>query len=292
MRKNKAVIILFAGIFSALIVSIFTYGWLQKKSSVKVQAVETQPAVVAAVDLPWGTVLSQNVVRVEPFLKKSLANGYFAEPAAIENRTLLHPVKAGELILESRLAATTVQGGGVGAIITPKKRAMAVKVDKVVGVSGFIHPGHRVDVLVTLDQSGKVAAPITKTVLENVLVLAAGAEMEKSAKQEKPAQVDVVTLEVTPDEGEKLALASTEGKLQLALRNSTDNAEVNSKGVTIPGLLASSGSLAPERPARQKARTAEAKTVRPAPVPAKPQLLTVELVRGNTLSSVKFEKGE
>ncbi len=292
MGKNKGFIILGIGIFSALIVSVFAYGWLQQKSRVKVQAVETQPVVVSAIDLPWGTVLTKDVVKVEPFLKKSLPGGHFIDPAAIENRTLLHPVKTGELILESRLAPTSAQGGGVGAIITPKKRAMAVKVDRVVGVSGFIHPGNRVDVLVTLDQSGKVAAPITKIVLENVLVLAAGAEMEKSGKQEKPTQVDVVTLEVTPEEGEKLALAFTEGKLQLALRNSTDNAEVNSKGTTIPALLAAFGSVSSEQPAKQKARAAETRRVQPAPAPAKPQMLSVELIRGNTMSSVKFDKGE
>ena len=245
MGTSKAVIMLGAGILIALFASVFAYGRLERRSNVQVQAVETAPAVVAATDLPRGVVLSKAVVKVESFLKKSLPAGAFAKPDVIEGRTLLYPVRTGELILESGLAPTTLQGGGVAAIITPTKRAMTVRVDKVVGVSGFIHPGHRVDVLVTLPQAGEGAKPVTKIVLENILVLAAGVELEKSGRQEKPAQVDVITLEVTPQEGEKLALASTEGKLQLALRNGADNAEVMTGGTTFPALLASYGLSAP-----------------------------------------------
>jgi pilus assembly protein CpaB len=290
MGKNKAVIILGAGIFAALLVSFLTYGWLQKKSNVQVQAAETQPILVAALDMAWGTVLSKDMVKAEPFLKKSLPAGYFVDAAKVEGRTLLQPVKAGEPIFESRLAPTTAQGGGVGAIITPKKRAMAVKVDKVVGVSGFIYPGNRVDVLVTMDQSEKIPLSMTKIVLENVLVLAAGPEMEKGGKQEKPAQVDVITLEVTPEEGERLALAATKGKLQLALRNSADSAEANTRGITIPALLNASVPQPSDKTAAKKKAVASA--ARPAPAPVKPQIITVELVRGSALSSAKFEKGE
>ncbi len=277
-----------AGMLIALVASIFTYGRLERKSSVQVQAAETRPAIVAATDLPWGAVIDKNMVRVEPFLKKSLPTGAFANPAALEGRTLLYPMKAGELMLESRLAPTTLQGGGVAAIITPKKRAMAVKVDKVVGVSGFIHPGHRVDVLVTLTQMGEGAKPVTKIVLENVLVLAAGGELERNGKQEKSSPVDVITLEVAPEEGEKLALAATEGKLQLALRNGADNADVMTRGTTYPALLASYGALEPERPAAHAAKPS-----RPAAVtPKAPSLCTVDVVKGTALNTIKFGQGE
>src|SRR5512135_42011 len=112
MGKNKAVIILGAGMVAALLVSFLTYGWLQKKSNVQVQAAETQPILVAALDMAWGTVLSKDMVKAEPFLKKSLPPGYFVDAAKVEGRTLLQPVKAGEPIFESRLAPTTAQGGG------------------------------------------------------------------------------------------------------------------------------------------------------------------------------------
>ncbi len=133
---------------------------------------------------------------------------------------------------------------------------MGVKVDKVVGVSGFIHPGNRVDVLVTLSRSDRQNEPTTKIVLENILVLATGTELEKSGKQEKPAQVDVITLEVTPEEGEKLALAATEGKLQLALRNYSDTGQQRDDGARRSPAFSPDGSA---ESGREKGRGAQAR---------------------------------
>jgi len=107
----------------------------------------------------------------------------------------------------------------------------------VIGVSGFVHPGNRVDVLVSLQRSGREENPITKIVLQNIPVLATGTEIEQKGKNEKPVQVDVITLELTPDEAEKLALATTEGKIQLALRGYNSSEEVSTRGATIPTLL-------------------------------------------------------
>jgi pilus assembly protein CpaB len=291
MIKNKPVVILGLGIFIALVVAVASYSYLQRKTAVQVQAVDTQPLIVAALDMPWGEVLSTSTVKVQYYLKASLPPGGFTEPSQVAGRTLLYPVVVGEPILESKLAPKTAQAGGVGAIITPKKRAMAVKVDKVIGVSGFIRPGNRVDVLVTISQKGEASVPITKTVLENVLVLATGSEMEKGAKQEKPAVVDVITMEVTPEEGEKLALSATEGKLQMALRNSTDAAEVATKGTTIPALLASYSDPAPPKLAKAAVKPASS---RPAPRQEAPKsaVFSVELIKGATVSNHKFERGE
>jgi pilus assembly protein CpaB len=169
----------------------------------------------------------------------------------------------------------------VAALVSPKKRAMGVKVDKVVGVSGFIHPGNRVDVLVTLSRGERAHEPMTKIVLENILVLATGTELEKSGKQEKPQQVDVITLEVTPEEGEKLALAATEGKLQLALRNYSDTANSETKGTTIPGLLS-----------RTEAPKATVKKATAAHKPAAAPGVTVETIRGSKVTEMNFKKGE
>ena len=292
MGKNKALVLLGIGVLIAVVASLFTYGWLQKKGRVEAQTQETIPVVVASSDLPWGTMLTADMVKLAPFLTQSLPEGHFTNTTQVAGRTLIHPVKANEPIFDSRLAPTGSQGGGVAAVITPKKRAMAVKVDKVVGVSGFIHPGNRVDVLVTLSQAGKVTTPITKTVIQSVLVLATGADVEKSGNREKPTQVDVITLEVTPEEGEKLALASTEGKLQLALRNSADTADVITKGTTFPVLLGSYSSAGQtskeEQPVRPKKQAPKKQVVEPAPRPT----VSVELVKGGTISSVNFNKGE
>jgi len=275
--RSKTVILFSVAVLIALFVATLSYSYLQKSYAAKNKTMETQQVVVAAADLAWGTSLSREYMKQSNFLKESLPPGYYADPAALDGRVVLYPLKAGEAILESRLAPATMKGGGIAAVISPGKRAMAVKVDKVVGVAGFIHPGHRVDILVTLTQTAKQSTPITKIVLENILVLATGTEIEKTGKQEKPAQVDVITLEVTPGEGEKLALAATEGKLQLALRNAGDKEDVVTRGTTIPALLSSYVSSG-----AQKSKP------RAVPTPTSEGPFTVELIKGNKISQQTF----
>ncbi len=278
MDKKKTALMLSAGIIISLSLTVLAYNWLQQKAQA-MQNLETQLVAVAKTDMPWATVLTSDKVATVPYLKKSLAAGYISDPSAVAGRTLLYPVKAGEPIFESRLSPTALKGGGVAAVISPQRRAMAVKVDKIVGVAGFIHPGNRVDVLVTLSQPNKVTTPVTKTVLENVLVLTVGPEVEAAGKQERPAPVDVITLEVTPSEGEKLALAATEGKLQLALRNFGDSEEVITRGTTIPTLLASfnkSEQPRARRPARRAAQESPNTGV------------SVQLIKGSKSTELKF----
>jgi len=284
MTKKGPVIVLGIGILVALLVSIVSYNFLKTKAQKQVQIQETVEVAVAAIDMTWGTALSKQALKTAPYLRKSLPEGYHTNTASLEGRVLVYPIKANEPIFESSLAPTSIKTGGMAAVVKPDKRAMAVKVDKVVGVSGFIFPGNRVDVLVTLSGRGQENA-ITKIVLENLLVLATGTEVEKTGKQEKPAAVDVITLEVTPQEGEKLALAATEGKLQLALRNYSDSAEVATRGTTIPILLSSYRGAGEIKPSAGKPRSS-------APAPAKQRPVTVELIQGSKASTVKFERGE
>jgi pilus assembly protein CpaB len=300
MGKYRPFIVLGIAVIVALIASVWVYNLLQKKGKVKEVALETQTVSVASADLSWGTVLSKDMIKAVPFLKANLPEGCFSDPASLVGRVLISPVKANEPIFESRLAPISVKTGGVAAVITPKKRAIAIRVDKTIGVSGFIHPGHRVDVLVTL-ASGKTPVPITKTVLENILVLTAGPEMETKGKgnEQKPTNVDVITLEVTPEEAEKLALAANEGKLQLALRNFTDTGDVLTKGSTIPGLLASYSLYAPGEEGKSVTRkVAASKKPAPGKLPSavtekpKPPTFIVELIKGGKSSEVKFEGGE
>ena len=184
---------------------------------------------------------------------------------------------------------------------------MAVKVDPVIGVSGFIHAGNRVDVLVTIVPDKNASSnPVTKIVLENILVLAAGPDVEKKGKE--PTNVNVITLEVAPEEAEKLALAATEGKLQLALRNFNDTDDVRTKGTTVPILLASYNAGKREKRDSCESKggqksSPEAKTgpgkcsfdydrtkpPQPEMKAAKP-MYTVELIQGNKISAVKFER--
>ena len=278
--KQKPLFLFGLAMVVALAVAALSYGWIKEMAQSQSQARETQPVVVAAADLTWGTSLTGDMVKVVPYLKESLPAGYFSDVSGVNGRTIIYPVKAGEPVFESKLAPTTVSSGGVAALVTPKKRAMAVKVDKVVGVSGFVHPGNRVDVLVTLSKNERANSPMTKIVLENILVLATGTELEKAGKQEKPQQVDVITLEVTPEEGEKLALAATEGKLQLALRNFTDTDNAQTRGTTIPGLLAAQSASQPAQKSASKAVR-----VQRAPSPS----VTVELIRGSKVTETNFK---
>jgi pilus assembly protein CpaB len=285
MTKKGPVIVLAIGILVALLVSIVSYNFLKGKAQKQVQTQETVEVAVAAIDMTWGTALNKQALKTAPYLRKSLPQGYHTDLAALDGRVLVYPIKANEPIFESSLAPTSIKTGGMAAVVKSDKRAMAVKVDKVVGVAGFIFPGNRVDVMVTLQERGQQQNAITKIVLENLLVLATGTEVEKTGKQEKPAAVDVITLEVTPEEGEKLALAATEGKLQLALRNYSDTTEVATRGTTIPILLSSYRGTGEIKPSAGKPRSS-------APAPARPRPFTVEVIQGGKASTVKFERGE
>jgi pilus assembly protein CpaB len=308
--KLKPVLFLGSAVIVALITSLLVYSMLQKGKTKEKPALKTQQIAVATGDLTWGTVLERNSIKMVPYLKDSVPEGSFSDISSVAGRVLISPIKATEPILESRLAPNSIKTGGVAAVISPKKRAIAVRIDKTIGVSGFIRPGNRVDVLVTLP-SGKIPAPLTKTVLENVLVKTVGPDIEKKGKDEKASEADVITLEVTPDEAEKLALAVTEGKIQLTLRNYTDTADVITKGVTIPILLASYSSGIETRAQIAKGRgggkrqmaprmlepvKAKSELRPPAPVPEKkpepkPQI-KVELIKGSTVTVAAFEKSE
>jgi pilus assembly protein CpaB len=292
MGKRKSFMLLGVAVAIALVTSFLIYRMLPKQTNANAATVQTQPVAVALTDLGWGKVLAKEEMKTVPYPKDYVPPGSFSDPNELVGRVLLYPVKASEPIFESRLAPRTIKTGGVAAVISAKKRAVAVKVDKIIGVAGFISAGNRVDVLVTL-ASGKISAPVTKTVLENVLVLAVGPDLEKKGKE--PSPTDVITLEVTPEEAEKLALAATEGKLQMALRNYNDNEDVVTKGITVPTLLASYGSESPQRTAQTTATkkvpsgsaSAKASAPRERPAPT-----VVEMVKGTKVTEVKFERSE
>lgn len=260
--------------------SVFLYKWLQMKTAPQevVQKVEAEAVnvVVAVVDLPWGTKLKKDMLKSVPFLKESLPRGYQSDPAKLEGRVVITPLKATEAVLESRLAPENVMVGGVSAVIKPGMRAIAVKGDKVIGISGFIKPGNRVDVLTTL-KDPRTKQETTKMVLSNVLVLATGTEIQEKADG-KTSPVDVYTLEVDPEQGERLALSSAEGKLQFALRNNMDMETVLTKGATITKTLASLRGSDPKVKTPTKVKTW---------VPRK-RTLTVETIKGEKVSKEKF----
>jgi len=192
--------------------------------------------VVAAGSLQWGTKIKPEMIKVTPYLKESLPAGYFSSTNDLKDRVIVAPLKLNEPITEVKLAPTSVSTGGVSAVLKPGMRAIAVKGDKIIGLSGFINPGNRVDVIVTVKEP-ETKKIKSKIFLENLAVLATGTQIEKNEKGE-PMPVDVYTLEVDPEQAEKVALAAAEGRLQFALRGVTDSDDIFTKGVTIPELLA------------------------------------------------------
>ena len=157
------------------------------------------------------------------------------------------------------------------------KRAIAVKGDKVIGLAGLIRPGNIVDVLVSIEDP-RDKEQVTKVILENIMVLATGSEIQKNEKGE-PSPVDVFTLEVTPEEGEKLSLGANEGKLQLALRNAMDTEIILTGGATIPDTLESYTGKTVKIKGQDK--QAQVITTRSEPV-------TVKEIRGTKVSTKGF----
>ena len=285
IAKLKPVLLLTIAVIIALATSVFTYNWIKKETAAKQEVYKTLPVAVAITDLQWGTVINKEMVKTVPYLAGSLPEGsYFTDVASLEGRVLLSPVRANEPILKSRLTPEGNEIGGVAAVIGTNKRAMAVKVDKVIGVSGFIHPGNRVDVLVTINRD-RQNNPVTKIVLQNILVLTTGTEMEKKGKDQKAVPVDVITLELMPEEAEKLALATTEGRIQLALRSFNNVASVTTQGATIAKLLGG-GEVAKPKQGVKTATKKPAEAVKPVE-----NKVVVEVFRGSKKSEENF-KGE
>lgn len=280
MGNLKAMIPILLALAIAIAGTVLLYRWIQgqtaPKEMVKVDT-EAVPVVVAAVDIPRGAKLTSEMIRKVAFLKESLPSGYFSSIKKVSGRVAIASMRRGEPVVAYRLAPVDVKSGGVSVLLPPGKRAVAVKGDKVIGISGFINPGDRVDVLVTL-RDPKKKMEVTKIVLENVPVLATGTQMQQD-ENGKPAPVDVYTLEVTPDESERLALAAAEGKLQFALRNMLDSETVRTPGTTIPQTL--SALLAKADPAPRLSRRHTGKVRRHW---VRRRTAVVEVIRGNDVS--------
>lgn len=249
-----------------------------------------QTVVVAARDMNVGTFLTAEDVLLVDWPAAHVPAGYSTSAAEVVGRGLLTPVRLNEPLLSDKLASREA-GGGLQIMIPEGKRAMAVRVDDVVGVAGFVLPGSRVDILVTLDQAGQINEAATRLVLQNIEVVSAGQSIERT-QDGAPQDVAVVTLIVGPDEAEKLALAHSDGRLQLALRNPLDLDSTQTTGIRSSQLL--SGASAPQ-PA-PVVRAAPAPVNRAPAAPQQPSSFQLEVYRGpeRTTSTVEqsLEAGE
>ena len=253
-----------------------TYNFLQNQPVRQVNT-PTQAVVVAAADLQLGAELKKDDLQVVLFPAGKTPEGAFAKPEEIIGRGLIVPIVKNEPILKAKLASKEA-GFGLPPVIPEGMRAVSVRVNEVVGVAGYVLPGNRVDVVATASPTDARADTTSKVVLSNVQVLTAGTRMEQDGDQSKPVQVTVVTLLVYPEQAERLALASTEGKIQLALRNPLDQGAPVTPGIKTSGLM---GTVA--APVRQSAGASRPRAAQPVTqsVPAPAALPTVEMIRGD-----------
>jgi pilus assembly protein CpaB len=238
--------------------------------------VPTKTVVVAARDLDVGADLTRDDIRVIDWPANAAPAGAFGDPKDVVGRGLIMPVIQNEPILPVKLADKEA-GAGLPPAIPPGLRAVSVRVNEVIGVAGYVLPGTHVDVLAVVSPTDRHEEITSKVILTNVQVLAAGTKIERDERNNKPMAVSVVTLLVAPEEAERLTLASSEGKIQLALRNPLDKTTPNTTGIRPAALL---GFGAPAKQAQLRTRVAASpKAI--ASGPSAPEGAAVEIIRGD-----------
>jgi pilus assembly protein CpaB len=263
--------------------------------------VETVPVVVATQDIPEGFAIERIALAVNQWPAGTMPAGAFSSADSLVGRVARVAIYKGEPIVPGRLAPDGT-GPGLAVKIATGKRAIAVQINDVAGISGLIQPNSRVDVLVTLRGIDAKQQPITKLFMENMRVLSVGTIVQPGPDN-RPINATTATLEVTPEEAEQLVIAQREGTIQLALRGYGDPDSVKTSGARAAELL---GELRNSRPTPPPARRSTATAPRrqvaaeptpPPPVtaavpaaPPKPDSVTVEIYRGETKTQQKFAK--
>jgi pilus assembly protein CpaB len=274
--QNRLKIALVVAVFFGLIAAYGIYNFLSERQKAEdTMRAANQEIVVAAQDIPPGTIFNEEtmkkgLIKTTPWPKTSIPAGAFSSQQQMVGKVNRVKILANEPILESRLAG---EGAGLTVRLEAGKRALALRVDEIVGVSGFIVPDDRVDIILTTTPLGAAQdTKISKIVLQNKRVLSVAQSTEQ--KDGKPQLARSITLEVTPEEAEKLSLASQEGSIVLALRGLGDDAQLTTIGSNKRDLLALAA-------APQKAGGG-----RVAPPP--PDKYRVEVIHGSNRNVVEF----
>ena len=227
MKINRPYLMIILSIVAGLMAVVLGARWLSSQASMS-----TRQVVVAARDIDLGSVLDASMLQVATWPASSIPAGTLSDLSALDARVVRTSLLRGEPVVEGKLAPQGTKGG-LSAVIGSGNRAITVKVNEVIGVAGFALPGNYVDVLVNIrDDRDK---PVSKIVLERILVLAVAQEAGRD--ETKPKVVSAVTLEVTPEQAEKLDLARSVGSLSLALRNQVDRDQVQTTGIRQADLL-------------------------------------------------------
>ncbi|HLK86935.1 MAG TPA: Flp pilus assembly protein CpaB [Candidatus Binataceae bacterium] len=282
MRRSLLFMML-AGV-AALVAALVVYSALKKREE-EVQRAMAQSVniVVAAHDLHIGTQLDPTAVKVARWSRDSMPPGAFTDIAAVTGKYVKTSFVENEPIVADRLFSGVKTAGMLPLLIPAGMRAMSVPVDEVSDIAGFVLPGAHVDILVSITDKSTNSEPFTKIVLQNVEVLAVAQEIEEA--KDEPKVVKVITVLVTPEEAERLSLASHDGTLRLALRNYEDKKVVMTTGSNVSSMLR--GGAAPPVMEHQAVAAAPVPHVRP-----RPKAVQVEILRdGSKSESISFVHG-
>ena len=292
MNRRLLTILLCALVVSAA-ASYLVYRIVGKQVSARAQAnTQISQVVVAARNVDLGAVITALDLKTADWAGP-LPAGIAVKPEALVGRGVISALYEGEPIMESRLAAPG-SGGGLAATIPAGMRACAVRVNEVVGVAGFVLPGMRVDVLIAGNPPGGSTAEgaRVRTLLQNIQVLSAGAQIQKDAEG-KPVQAQVVNLLVTPDQAEVLSLAGGDGtRIQLVLRNPLDTEVTKTAGSAMARLFSDPNAPAPVRSDRPRVAPRPKPAPQPEAKPLTPGVYLVEVLNGSKRSEAKFAAEE
>lgn len=236
-RKNRTLIVIAIAVLLGGAAAIAVYRAVQR---IPVRQVEVASVftVVAARPIPVGTMITKDHVKVIAWPARNPVPGAFGKVEEVVDRGAIVGIAENEPLTSAKIALPGM-GAGLPPRIPTGMRAVSVKVNEVVGVAGFVIPGSRVDLLVTVEDPGTRGAQITRAVVNNIEVLTAGTRYDNEAAQRegKAMESNVVTLLATPQDAEKIALAATEGRIMLTLRNPLDTLPTETNGVRLPNLL-------------------------------------------------------
>jgi pilus assembly protein CpaB len=279
-KQHRTLTVMLIAVATAALGSYGVYRAVLQMPVREVEVASVQ-VVVAAQSLAMGTRLHANHLRVVAWPSRNRVPGAMSDPKQLIDRGVIVPINENEPITESKVASLEA-GAGLPPVIPEGMRAISVRVNEVIGVAGFVVPGTLVDVLVTVRPSnGPSDEPMTRTVVSKVKVLTAGTKFDQEkSKSGEAIPTSVVTLSVLPEDAERIALASNEGKITLSLRNPLDVVSTDTKGIKLAALMRGTGPEPIVDPARNRVVAKK-----PAPTPPPPPLYTVEAIRAAKRSS-------
>lgn len=281
--KTTAAVIAVVALVLASFAAYLVYGYFTaQERQMQAKNLQVQPVVVAAVEIPFGARLQPEQMKVADWPKENLPAGHSTKVEDLAGRISVSNIQPGSPIVAAQLAPVNSDSGVMSYIIPDGHRAMTVAVNEVVGVAGFVLPNSIVDVVATVNSPYAKTGNdqrISKIILQSVKVLAVGQILEQ--KEGKPVVVPTVTLDVTPEDAEKLALAS-ENKVQLILRRMGDATETKTKGATVASML---GGPPPAKPGPARAGRSTKSSSPTVVIPG----TVIEVIRGGEKTKQEFK---